>query len=209
MARMRTLKPDFCQSEAIADLTIPCRLHFAMLWTYADDDGRGLDNPRLIKAALWPLDDEVGRQQIDEWQDELEANGRIVRYEVEGRAYFSVVNFHEHQRPQKRVASKYPAPPEPVPEPPDTPTGDLREPDGSGDVALPPVGEGRGEVEEDVAVDVAEPPTPQSYSRPPLQAVVTDAPTEGVGGAVSAATREKSEQVWAQLGRPPPGGAAS
>jgi len=110
MARIRSIKPGFCTSEAIAALTIPCRLHFAMLWTYADDAGRGLDNARLIKAALWPLDDEVGVSAIEEWQQELDRNGRMVRYEDDGRRYFEISNFTEHQKPNRPAASTIPAP---------------------------------------------------------------------------------------------------
>jgi hypothetical protein len=148
MARIRSIKPGFCTSEAIADLTIPCRLHFAMLWTYADDSGRGLDNPRLIKAALWPLDDDVDVSQIEEWQQELAEHGRLIRWEVDGKRYFEVVNFAEHQKPQKPQGSAIPAPSEGVPVP-------VRDRSGSatgtvpavvvvGEVEVVGVGEGEG-----------------------------------------------------------------
>lgn len=115
MARIRSLRPEFCTSESIAGpdgLSIPCRLHFAMLWTYADDAGRGLDNARLIKAAVWPLDDDVTLEHIEAWQAELATAGRVVRYEAGGKRYFEVVNFGEHQRPNRPVPSKLPAPSE-------------------------------------------------------------------------------------------------
>jgi hypothetical protein len=110
MARIRSIKPGFCTSESIAALSIPCRLHFAMLWTYADDAGRGLDNTRLLKAALWPLDDDVDAAQIEDWQHELEQHGRICRYENAGRRYFEVTNFAEHQKPNRPQDSDIPAP---------------------------------------------------------------------------------------------------
>lgn len=108
MGRIRSIKPGFCTSEAIAELSLPCELHFAKLWTYCDDHGRALDNPRLIKAAIWPLRDEVGHAQVEAWQQELESKGRIVRYTVEGRNYFQVVNWEEHQKPQHPKASEFP-----------------------------------------------------------------------------------------------------
>lgn len=138
MARIRSLKPGFCKSEAIAALSIPCELHFAKLWTYCDDAGRGKDNARLIKAECWPLRDEVSVEQIEEWQCELETNGRIIRYEVEGRRYFEVVNWTEHQKPQHPKASD-------IPPPITEPTG---EEDGKAHEASPEkapvVGEGEG-----------------------------------------------------------------
>lgn len=143
MPRIRSLKPQFCASEAIAALSIPCRLHFAMLWTYADDHGRGLDNPRLIKGQVWPLDDDVTLTQVEAWQCELAENGRIVRYEHEGKALFEVVNFSEHQKPQHPAKSNFVSPHEAYA----SPTGSLREP--SGGPSLGVVGESRGEVEDD------------------------------------------------------------
>lgn len=105
MARIRSIKPGFCTSEDIAALSIPCRLHFAMLWTYADDDGRGADNLRLIKGALWPLDDDVTPATIDGWQSELERNGRICRYVDGGRSVFEIRDFRKHQKPNRPTPS--------------------------------------------------------------------------------------------------------
>lgn len=110
MPRIRSIKPEFATSLAIAGLSIEARLHFVMLWTQADDEGRGIDEPRLLKAALWPLDDAMTTEKVDGLQAELERNGRIVRYEVAGRRYFEVANFAEHQHPQKKKVSGLPAP---------------------------------------------------------------------------------------------------
>lgn len=145
MPRMRTIKPGFCTSDDIVALTIPCRLHFAMLWTYADDEGRGADNPRLIKAALWPLDDDVTLDDVAGWQAELAEHGRIVRYEVDGRCYFQIANFREHQKPQRRQASKIPGP-EAVSDRSRTGTRVVREPSANAPVPVASVGEGRGDV---------------------------------------------------------------
>lgn len=109
MPRIRSLKPEYATSEAIAALTIECELHFAKLWTYCDDHGRGLDNPRLIKAAIWPLRDEVTVEQVAEWQDELEKHDRIVRYTWNGKNLFEVSNWSEHQKPQHAKDSLYPS----------------------------------------------------------------------------------------------------
>lgn len=113
MPRIRSLKPEFCSSPAIAALSIPCRLHFAMLWTHADDEGRGIDNPLLIKAALWPLDTDVTAAEVESWQAELADHGRIIRYESEGKLYFQIVNFLEHQHPSRPRPSVFPPPPSP------------------------------------------------------------------------------------------------
>lgn len=112
MARIRSVKPGYNKSLDIVPLSIPCRLHFVMLWTYADDEGRGIDHPGLIKGELWALDD-VSESDIEGWQAELAANGRIVRYEHDGRRFFEIVDFREHQHPNKPQPSKCPAPNDP------------------------------------------------------------------------------------------------
>ena len=109
MARIRSVKPEFFTSLDTADLSIPARFLFIGLWTYADDEGRGIADPRLVKADLHPLDDQVSSQDIAALLDELEANRRIERYEVDGRPLFQVVNWH-HQKIDRRTPSKYPAP---------------------------------------------------------------------------------------------------
>ncbi len=103
MARIRSIKPGYGTSESISALSLGCELHFAKLWTYADDEGRGLDNPRLIKGAIWPLRDEVDIRQIEGWQAELSRARLIRRYEALGRRWFEVVEWgHWQRRPGRR-----------------------------------------------------------------------------------------------------------
>lgn len=112
--RIRTTKPAFFKSVDIAELQIPTRLHFIGVWSYVDDEGRGLDDPRLLKAELWPLDDKITTKSIERMQDELAGHGRIVRYCADGRSYFEVVNWHQHQKINKPQASRIPPPPFPT-----------------------------------------------------------------------------------------------
>jgi hypothetical protein len=139
--RIRSIKPDYNKSLDITPLSIPARYHFALLWTYADDEGRGLDDSLLIKGALWPADRQVTEDDIESWQSELEQNDRIVRYEVEGRRYFEIHNFCKHQRPQKPQVSRYPGPDSRT----DTRTVRERSRSTTGTVS-PVVGVGEGEV---------------------------------------------------------------
>jgi hypothetical protein len=113
VARIRTIKPGFFASEDVSCLTIRARLTWIGLWTYADDLGRAKDNTRLIKAALYPLDD-VTLRGIDDDLAELAQHGRIRRYEVDGSAYLEVVAFDEHQRINRPTPSKIPPPPEAI-----------------------------------------------------------------------------------------------
>ncbi len=108
MARIRSIKPEAFTSETLSAVSRAARWTFAGLWTYCDDEGRGRGDPRLIKAALYPLDDDVSVDDVVSDLDELEAVGVLCRYEHGGRAYLHVTNFFEHQHPNRPVASKLP-----------------------------------------------------------------------------------------------------
>jgi hypothetical protein len=109
MARIRSVKPEFFTSETVAQLTVHARLTFIGLWTHVDDAGRALDNPRLLKAAVWPLDDDVRPEDVARHLDEFAKLGLICRYSVDSRRYLHVVNWDEHQQPKNPSKPKYPA----------------------------------------------------------------------------------------------------
>jgi hypothetical protein len=130
MARIRTIKPSFFKSLTVTALPKATRLTWLGLWTYADDAGRGVDDARLIKAELWPLDDDYTAKKVEKDMQLLEANGSIRRYLVEGRRYFAVVEWR-HQRIDKPTPSVLPGPPSndaaPLPPKSGNPPGILRE----------------------------------------------------------------------------------
>jgi hypothetical protein len=109
MARIRSIKPEFFTSISIADLSRDARLMFIGMWTHVDDDGRCIDEPRLIKAALFPLDDDLEPTQVDALMWQLAAHGRIIRYAVDGRRYVQIVGFKEHQKIDRHTPSKHPS----------------------------------------------------------------------------------------------------
>lgn len=171
MARIRSVKPEICESETMARCSAEVERTFVRLWTHLDDHGRAKDHPTLIKAALFPLHDEVTAAVVDEHLWTLASEGLIVRYEVDGKAVLACPSWAEHQHPQKPRASKFPAPEQ----------GVIRtEPDGSGSHTVPvpePYGpvEVVGEVE--VGVVVVEDPTPLAAPMPGTGlALVADAP---------------------------------
>ncbi|WP_433225494.1 hypothetical protein [Actinomadura formosensis] len=142
MARIRSIKPGFFASEDVSALPLRARLTWIGLWTHCDDKGRTKDNVKLIKAAVWPLDD-VSLRDIEDDLTTLAGHGRIVRYEVAGQRYLAITNWGDHQRVNKPTPSKIPPPPpvdntaDPVDDrPADTPPP-LREDTGS-----PPAGKG-------------------------------------------------------------------
>ncbi|MFC7219308.1 hypothetical protein ACFQLX_14185 [Streptomyces polyrhachis] len=109
MARIRSIKPEFFTSLTVADLSLTARMTFIGLWTHVDDDGRCVDDARLVRAAVWPLDDRVAAD-VEEDLRVLQEARLVVRYEVEGRRYLTVRNWREHQRIDKPKPSRLPGP---------------------------------------------------------------------------------------------------
>lgn len=111
MARIRTIKPEFPQSETTGKLSRDARLLFILIWTIVDDAGRARAAPRMLASLLYPYDDDAPGL-IGAWLDELERGGCLRRYEIEGATYLEVVNWLKHQKIDKPSASRLPAPPE-------------------------------------------------------------------------------------------------
>jgi hypothetical protein len=111
MARIRNIKPEFFTSESVSELPIRARLTWIGLWVHCDNHGRTRDNVKLIKGAVWPLDP-VSLAEIEEDLVTLADQGRIVRYEVDGKRYLVVTNWGEHQYGAFKDKPKYPAPPD-------------------------------------------------------------------------------------------------
>lgn len=116
MPRIRTYKPEFFASEDVSVLPFRARLTWLGLWTQCDDHGRTKDNVKLIKAAVWPLDD-VSLRDVEEDLATLAGHGRIVRYEVGGVRLLAVVNWHFHQSINRPGKPRFPAPPIAMPAP--------------------------------------------------------------------------------------------
>jgi hypothetical protein len=105
---MRTLKPEAATSETLSEVPRWVRWTFSMLWTHCDDKGRALWNAKLIKAAIYPLDDDVTPEVLEVELAELLRVGSICRYEVDGKTYMHVPAWDEHQHPNRPVPSKLP-----------------------------------------------------------------------------------------------------
>lgn len=106
--RIRSVHPDICTSEVMASLSAELERTFVRLWTHCDDEGRCVDNPRLIKAGIFPLHDDITPKVLDGQLAKLAQLDLVVRYEVDGRRYLSVRSWDEYQHPQRARRSQYP-----------------------------------------------------------------------------------------------------
>ena len=108
--RMRSIKPELWQDEAVGDLSRDARLLFIGLITMADDEGRFRALPSLILGHVFPYDVDALRR-LDGWLREVADAGLIVLYEVDGRPYGVLPGFRRHQRINRPSPSRLPAPP--------------------------------------------------------------------------------------------------
>ena len=118
MARIRTIKPSIFTSLTVCGWPVDVRWTFVGLFTYLDDYGRGLNEPRLIKAEIWPMDDRVTTRKVAEHLDVIEAEGPLHTYTVAGRGLLHITTWREHQRISHPTESRW-APCPDCPEPPE------------------------------------------------------------------------------------------
>jgi hypothetical protein len=109
MPRIRTIKPEFPQSETIGKLSREARLLFVQLFTIVDDAGRSRAAPRMLASLLYPYDDDA-HGLIDQWLDELVRHGAVRRYEIRGAHYLEIAKWLEHQKIDRPSPSRIPAP---------------------------------------------------------------------------------------------------
>ena len=108
MARIRTIKPEFQNSESVGRLSRDARLTFVLLWPHCDDEGRCRAASRMLASLLFPYDDDAPGL-IGGWLAELEQQGCIRLYEVDGDSYLEVPKFLEYQKIDHPKSSKLPA----------------------------------------------------------------------------------------------------
>ena len=106
--RIRTLKPEFFESETVARLGFFARLLFVGLITLADDAGRLRGASRLIASQAFPYDQAI--EMVEAALEELAAQKLIRRYQVSGSSYILISGWLEHQKIDKPSKSKLPAP---------------------------------------------------------------------------------------------------
>jgi hypothetical protein len=116
VARIRSIKPEFFTSEIVASLPLSARLTFIGLWTYVDDNGVGLDNERLILAAVWPLEEDIVQavQRTREDLRSLSGAGLVTRYGDGRRRLIHISSWEEHQKVSHPRKPRYPLPTSPL-----------------------------------------------------------------------------------------------
>lgn len=100
MARIRMVKPEFFDDPQVGELSPLARLFFIGLWTQADREGRLIDDPRRLKARLFPFDD----VDINALADELHQKDMIRRYKTRRAVEKHGEHSNRHDEPCKDVS---------------------------------------------------------------------------------------------------------
>lgn len=96
MARIRTIKPEFWTDEDLSEVSESACLLAIGLLNYADDEGFFNANPKLIKAAIFPIREQSG--SIPVLLRELSSVRYITLFSgPDGKIYGLVNNFSKHQ----------------------------------------------------------------------------------------------------------------
>ena len=113
---MRNLSPDIFSDEFIgAQSDRLFKLWVGLITSLADDQGRMLDNPGLIKSKIFPYGYTLSVRDIDKDLKRLSEANKIMRYLAgnngSGRALIQIVNWWRYQtKAQWASRSVYPAP---------------------------------------------------------------------------------------------------
>lgn len=184
MASDRMIRAAMRESETVNGWPYSLRYFWTQLWGYCDDFGRGRRDPRLVKAGTLPIDDEATVEVVDRWMSGLESAGVIRGYVIDGKDYFEVVNWDEHQEITYRKKTGVPGP-----------DGVLPNSGKSSGKFQKVLHEGEGEGEREVEGEGARGARPPAFC--PKHPTGTDQPCRGCGDARrERAAWDKAQKDW-------------
>jgi len=103
--RIRSVKPDFWDSQDTANASLRTRLLYIAMWNWADDYGIGDGHPGRIITFAFPNDDIAAADYPRLLADVSDAFG-VVFFEHLGRPYFIIPAWDKHQRTEKKAKPK-------------------------------------------------------------------------------------------------------
>lgn len=102
MPRIRTIVPEFWEDERFSNVSLPAWLLYIGMKNFADDEGVILANPVIIKSKVFPAREDIRKQQVSGWLQELIENSILVPFDYENKSYY-VMDFSSERidKPQK------------------------------------------------------------------------------------------------------------
>jgi hypothetical protein len=112
MARTRNVPPKFWEDRDLAKGTsLAGRLLYLGLRAQADHYGRLPGDPAWVKGKVFPYDNDIDLAAAGQMLKELDALGRVLRYEVDGKPYLVLPCIARHNPPAGTKPSEFPPPP--------------------------------------------------------------------------------------------------
>jgi len=106
MARKRMIDPEFWSDEQVGKWSYATRLFYIGLWNFADDKGKFKAPVKVLKAQIFPYDEDIDIEKVKK-----ELGDRVVWYEIDGYKYGYLPNFLKWQTINHPTPSKLPNPP--------------------------------------------------------------------------------------------------
>lgn len=111
MKKKRLIPVDLFEDYFFGSVDYICRLAWiGIIVVCADDQGRFLDNPAIIRAKIFSQDNDIKDDEIESILSLLEAVGEIIRYKIINTKLIQIVHWREYQMPSLASPSQYPAP---------------------------------------------------------------------------------------------------
>lgn len=108
--RIRSIRPEFYDSESMGNVSWDARFVFECLWSYVQDNGVNRDNARMIRGTCMPYDSDEVIPRIEAALDELEAVGCVVRYTWRGKRLLWLPGFLTYQKIDRPSTCLFPTP---------------------------------------------------------------------------------------------------
>lgn len=106
----RMIESSLGRSRSLSRVSIQAEVTFMHAMSVADDQGRLEGDPMLLKADLFPLRQDVSSDDLAHWLDELEVEGCIHAYSVDGVEYLHFPAWEDFQRLRKPGEDRLPSP---------------------------------------------------------------------------------------------------
>lgn len=102
MPRIRTIVPEFWEDERFSNVSLSAWLLYIGMKNFADDSGVILANEIIIKSKVFPAREDIRKQQVSGWLQELIENSILVPFKYENKSYY-VMDFSSERidKPQK------------------------------------------------------------------------------------------------------------
>lgn len=112
MPRIRSVKHDLFEDEALAGASRDARLLFIGLITWSDDHGNQRGNAALIRGHVFPYDEDIDPAAVEGLLRELHESGVVRLYKVDGEQFLHLRGWAKHQRIDNAGKPQVPRPEE-------------------------------------------------------------------------------------------------